>query len=157
MKELLQTVKEAGVAGVISYGLVQVAFPGVPPSHSAYYQVTSDWPDLSVAEDQSKLAAEAFAFLNFARLLLPLRVAVALAMSEGVQKNLVDTFQNTREWRSLLLSRVCTFSCVVPWSCRVVWLSVQGCVLSVPPSARCRCASWLVVVVASCASSAVSS
>ena len=98
-KQLLQKIKDAGVAGLISYGVVQVAFWGasIPFCILAYYQVTGHWPDLTDADDQAKLAGEAFAFLNFARLLIPLRVAVALAMTQGVQANIVDRFFPPRQ------------------------------------------------------------
>ena len=94
-KLLLQKVKDAGVAGIISYGVVQLAFFGasIPIGIFAYYKVAGHWPDLSNAEDQAQLAAEAFAFLNLARLAIPLRIALALSMTQGVQTNIVNRFQ----------------------------------------------------------------
>lgn len=97
--KLLQKIKEAGVAGIISYGVVQIAFWGasIPFCIFAYYQVTGHWPDLSNAEDQAKLSAEAFAFLNLARLAIPLRIALALSMTQKVQTDIVDRFQRNKQ------------------------------------------------------------
>ena len=93
--QLLQKIRDAGVAGIISYGVVQVAFWGasIPFCILAYYKVTGHWPDLSNAEDQAQLGAEAFAFLNLARLAIPLRIALALYLTQGVQTNVVDKFR----------------------------------------------------------------
>ena len=83
------------MAGIISYGIVQLAFFGasIPVCIFAYNQVTGHWPDLSNPEDQAQLAAEAFAFLNLARLAIPLRIALALAMSQKVQTGILDRFR----------------------------------------------------------------
>ena len=94
-KQVLQKIKSAGMAGMISYGVVQLAFFGaaIPAGIFAYYQVAGHWPDLTNSEDQAQLAAEALAFLGFSRLLIPLRIAFALAMTKGVQTNIIDRFQ----------------------------------------------------------------
>jgi len=93
--QMLRKIKDAGIAGIVSYGIVQLAFFGasIPVCLLAYNQVTGHWPDLSNPEDQAQLATEAFAFLNLARLAIPLRIAVALAMSQKVQTGLLDRFQ----------------------------------------------------------------
>jgi hypothetical protein len=94
-RQLLKKIKDAGIAGVVSYGLVQLVFWGlsIPVCIVGYYQVTGHWPDLSDPEDQAKLGAEAFAFLNLARLAIPLRIALALSMTDGVQKNVINRFK----------------------------------------------------------------
>lgn len=91
----LQKVKDAGMAGIISYGIVQIAFWGasIPIGILGYQQATGHWPDLSNAEDQAKLFAEAFTFLNLARLAIPLRIALALSMTRRVQTGIVDKLQ----------------------------------------------------------------
>lgn len=94
-KQVLQKIKGAGMAGIISYGVVQLAFFGaaIPAGIFAYYNIAGHWPDYSNSEDQAQLAAEAFAFLGASRLLIPLRIAFALAMTKGVQTNIIDRFQ----------------------------------------------------------------
>ena len=97
-KKLLQQVKDAGVAGIISYIFWEWAFWGVsiPVCIFGYYQVTGHWPDLSNSEDQAKLGAEAFAFVNVARFAVPLRIGLALSTTPWVQQNLVDRFQKDK-------------------------------------------------------------
>lgn len=98
-QKLMKQVKEAGTAGVISYALWELGFwaLSVPVCLVGYYQVTGHWPDLSDAEDQKKLGAEAFAFVNFARFAVPLRIGLALGTTPWIQKNLVDKFMKKDE------------------------------------------------------------
>lgn len=93
-KKLLQQVKDAGVAGIISYVFWEWAFWGasIPVCISAYYGVTGHFPDFSNQEDLQKLGAEAFAFVNVARFAVPLRIGLALGTTPWVQTNVVDKF-----------------------------------------------------------------
>ena len=65
-KKLLQQVKDAGIAGVISYIFWEWAFWGVsiPVCIFGYQAATGHWPDFQNQEDLAKLGAEAFAFVN---------------------------------------------------------------------------------------------
>jgi len=98
-QKLMKQVKEAGTAGVISYALWELGFwfLSVPVCLFGYYQVTGHWPDLSDAEDQKKLGAEAFAFVNFARFAVPLRIGLALGTTPWIQENVVDKFMKKDE------------------------------------------------------------
>jgi len=93
-QKLMKQVKEAGTAGVISYALWELGFwaLSVPVCAVGYYQVTGHWPDLSDAEDQKKLGAEAFAFVNFARFAVPLRIGLALSTTPWIDENVVKKF-----------------------------------------------------------------
>mmetsp|Transcript_28525 Transcript_28525/g.51544 ORF Transcript_28525/g.51544 Transcript_28525/m.51544 type:complete len:182 (-) Transcript_28525:296-841(-) len=93
-KKLLQKVKQAGTAGVISYALWELAFWGVsvPVCIVGYQEVTGHWPDLSNSDDLEKLGAEAFAFVNFARLAVPLRIGLALSTTSWIDENVVQKF-----------------------------------------------------------------
>ena len=73
-KALLKKVKEAGVAGAISYAAWELGFWGlsVPVALGAYCGVAGHFPDLNNADDMQKLGAEAFAFVNLARFAVPL-------------------------------------------------------------------------------------
>ena len=55
---------------------VQLAFWGasLPVCLVAYGLASGHWPDLSDQEDVAKFSAEAFAYVNVARLAAPLRV-----------------------------------------------------------------------------------
>lgn len=93
-KMLLQRVKEAGLAGAISYAGWELAFwaASVPVCLVAYYGVTGHLPDLSDQDDLTKLGTEAFAFVNLARFAVPLRIGLALGTTPWVQANIVDRF-----------------------------------------------------------------
>ena len=68
--------------------------PQVPVCIVGYQQVTGHWPDFSDAEDQKKLGAEAFAFVNFARFAVPLRIGLALSTTPWIDENIVKRFMN---------------------------------------------------------------
>jgi len=91
---LMKQVKEAGTAGVISYALWEWGFwtLSVPVCAVGYYQVTGHWPDFSDPDDQKTLGAEAFAFVNFARFAVPLRIGLALSTTPWIDENIVKRF-----------------------------------------------------------------
>ena len=60
-------------------------------------KVTGHWPDLSNADDQKKLGAEAFAFVNFARFAVPLRIGLALGTTPWIDENVVKRFMKKDE------------------------------------------------------------
>jgi hypothetical protein len=93
-QKMLAQVKEAGLAGVISYALWELGFwaISVPVCIFGYYEVTGHFPDLSNSEDQGKLGAEAFAFVNFARFAVPLRIGLALGTTPWIDENIVRRF-----------------------------------------------------------------
>lgn len=91
---MMQQIKDAGKAGIISYALWELGFwfISIPFCLFAYQQATGHWPDLSNPEDTAKLGAEAFAFVNFARFAVPLRIGLALSTTPWIQQNVVDKF-----------------------------------------------------------------
>jgi len=98
-EKLLKQVKEAGTAGVVSYALWELAFwaLSVPVCISAYYGLFGHFPDFTDKEDLSKLGGEAFAFVNFARFAVPLRIGLALSTTGWIQENVVDKFFNKND------------------------------------------------------------
>lgn len=64
----------------------------VPVCIVGYREVTGHWPDLSNVEDLQKLGAEAFAFVNFARFAVPLRIGLALSTTPWIDENIVKRF-----------------------------------------------------------------
>lgn len=98
-KNLLQKVKDAGVAGVISYAFWELGFWAVSISVciAAYRQVTGHWPDFSNQEDLKQLGAEAFAFVNVARFAVPIRIGLALSTAPWIQTNIVDRFSSNKK------------------------------------------------------------
>jgi len=93
-EKLLQKIKDAGTAGFISYAAWEWAFwmLSIPVCSVAYYQLNGHWPDFSNQEDMAKLGAEAFAFVNFARFAVPLRIGLALSTTPWVEENVVQRF-----------------------------------------------------------------
>lgn len=93
-QKLLAQIKDAGLAGVISYAIWELGFwaISVPVVVGGYYEVVGHWPDFSNGEDLEKLGAEAFAFVNFARFAVPLRIGLALSTTPWIQANVVDRF-----------------------------------------------------------------
>jgi len=91
---MMDKVKTAGVAGAISYAAWELAFWtfSVPVALFAYYEVTGHFPDFSDNDDLQKLGAEAFAFVNLARLAVPVRIGLALSTVPWVQDNVVERF-----------------------------------------------------------------
>lgn len=98
-QRLMRQVKESGTAGIVSYALWELAFWffSVPVCVFGYREVTGHWPDLSNAEDQKKLGAEAFAFVNFARFAVPLRIGLALSTTPWIQENVIDKFKKDKD------------------------------------------------------------
>lgn len=98
-QKLMKKVKEAGTAGVISYALWELAFwaISVPVCAFGYYEVTGHWPNLADADDQKQLGAEAFAFVNFARFAVPLRIGLALSTTGWIDENIVKRFMKKDE------------------------------------------------------------
>jgi len=98
-QKLMKQVKEAGTAGVISYAIWELGFwaLSVPVCAVGYYQVTGHWPDLSNPEDQKKLGAEAFAFVNVARFAVPLRIGLALGTTPWIDENEVKRYRKKGE------------------------------------------------------------
>jgi len=98
-KKLMQQVKDAGIAGGISYALWELGFwaVSVPVCVTAYRQITGHWPDPSNEEDLKQLGAEAFAFVNLARFAVPIRIGLALSTTPWIQTNVVDRFSKKTE------------------------------------------------------------
>ncbi|KAL7497413.1 hypothetical protein ACHAWT_008202 [Skeletonema menzelii] len=94
-KKLLQKVKQAGTAGAISYALWELGFWGIsiPVCVVGYRELTGHWPDFTNSEDLQKVGAEAFAFVNFARLAVPLRIGLALSTTPWIEENVVKKFK----------------------------------------------------------------
>jgi hypothetical protein len=98
-QKLMKQVKDAGVAGVISYALWELGFwmLSVPVVIFGYDAAVGHFPDLSNKDDLAKLGAEAFAFVNFARFAVPLRIGLALSTTSWIQNNVVDKYLKKNE------------------------------------------------------------
>ena len=90
-ENLMQKVKDAGAAGIISYIFWEWVFWGVsvPVALFGFQGAFGYWPDFSNQDDLAKLGAEAFAFVNVARFAVPLRISLALGTTPWVKDNIV--------------------------------------------------------------------
>ena len=93
-KNMLAQIKDAGIAGAISYAAWELAFWGfsVPVALFAYYEIAGHLPDFNNPEDLEKLGAEAFAFVNLARFAVPARLALALSTTPWIKENVVEKY-----------------------------------------------------------------
>ena len=93
-EDLMEQIKCAGRAGIISYIIWEWAFwigaGGI--AAFTYFQVTGHWPDFSNDEDKAQVAASAFALVNVARFAVPLRIGLALSTTPWVDDNIVKPF-----------------------------------------------------------------
>ena len=86
-------VKSFGVAGTVSYVIIELAFWALAlPIAIGWYKVAEGtWLDLSNTADKAKLLGAGAVFINVVRLFVPLRLAAALALAPYVSRVLTDT------------------------------------------------------------------
>lgn len=98
-QNVVQRIKDSGIAGIISFAIVQLAFWALsfPLVIFAFYRVTGHFPDFGDSEDIAKLGAESFTFVNIARLAAPFRIGFALSLVPWIQSNVIDPFQKQNE------------------------------------------------------------
>ncbi|CAK0830647.1 unnamed protein product, partial [Prorocentrum cordatum] len=91
---MMDKIKRFGPAGIASYAITEGGFwlISIPGVCLFYAYATGEWPDLTSQEDQAKVAGASFAFLNVARLVVPVRVGVALALAPWVDENVIKPF-----------------------------------------------------------------
>lgn len=94
-QNLMKQIKDSGIAGIISFGVVQTMFWAIstPLVVIAFWKVTGHFPDFGNQNDLEKLGVEAFTYLNIARLAAPFRIGVSLSLVPWIQSNVVDRFQ----------------------------------------------------------------
>ena len=87
-------IKDSGQAGVIAYALTEAGFwiGSVPFALGAAYVATGEIPDWTTEEGKTALGGYAFVLINFARLIVPARIALALAFAPWVDENIVKRF-----------------------------------------------------------------
>mmetsp|Transcript_14083 Transcript_14083/g.43518 ORF Transcript_14083/g.43518 Transcript_14083/m.43518 type:complete len:185 (-) Transcript_14083:69-623(-) len=87
-------IKEAGKAGVAAYTLTEFAFwlGSVPLAIAAVAYTTGSLPDFGTTEGKEAIAGYVFVFINFARVIVPLRIALALALAPWCERNIIQKF-----------------------------------------------------------------
>lgn len=92
---LTEKVKNAGISGVFAYALTELGFwiISLPSAILYYHYQTNEWLNFNTSEDQVKVAAFSAAFVSFARLVVPLRLGLALALTPFINKTIVEPLQ----------------------------------------------------------------
>ena len=87
-------IKEAGKAGVAAYTLTEFAFwlGSVPLAIALVAYTTGSLPDFATTEGKEAVAGYVFVFINFARVIVPLRIALALALAPWCERNIIEKF-----------------------------------------------------------------
>ena len=84
----MEKVKSFGKAGTLAYVLVELAFWALAlPAAIWWYRVAEGtWLDLSDPGDKARLLGAGAVFINGVRLMVPFRLAAALALAPTVEK-----------------------------------------------------------------------
>jgi len=90
----LDKIKSSGRAGVAAYALTEGAFwlSSVPLAIATIAYTTGSLPDVSTLEGKEQIAGYVFAFTTFARGLVPVRIALALALAPWCDRNVIQRF-----------------------------------------------------------------
>ncbi|KAJ8608748.1 hypothetical protein CTAYLR_007816 [Chrysophaeum taylorii] len=90
----IDRIKSSGRAGVAAYALTEGAFwlSSVPLAVAAVAYTTGSLPDVSTLEGKEQIAGYVFAFTTFARTIVPLRIALALALAPWCDRNIIQKF-----------------------------------------------------------------
>ncbi|MAD25627.1 MAG: hypothetical protein CMO44_15820 [Verrucomicrobiales bacterium] len=89
----MDRVKSYGVAGTLSYVIIELAFWAIafPIALSWYRVADGTWLNLSNTSDKAKLLGAGAVFVNTVRLLVPLRLGAAIAIAPKVEQALKIT------------------------------------------------------------------
>lgn len=97
----LERIRSAGAAGALAYGITELFFwfASVPLAIYTYYESTGEILDVTNSSDQAKIAGLSVGFLSFARLVVPLRIAFAAALTPFVEANITSKWnrENTSD------------------------------------------------------------
>lgn len=90
----LDKIKDLGIAGAVSLGVWEAAFwiIGGGGAAAAYYYANGHFPDPSNKEELATAGGSAFAFINVARLAVPIRVGLAVSTAPWCDENIVKRF-----------------------------------------------------------------
>ena len=69
-----------------------IAIGLAPFAIAAVTLATGSFPDIASDEGKAAIGADAFIFINFARLIVPARIAFALGLAPWVDENIVKKF-----------------------------------------------------------------
>lgn len=87
-------VKESGKAGIAAYTITEFAFwlSSVPLAIAAVAATTGSLPDVGTIEGKEAVGGYVFVFINFARAIVPVRIALALALAPWCDENIIKKY-----------------------------------------------------------------
>ena len=87
-------VKKSGKAGIAAYTITEFAFwlGSVPLAIAAVAFTTGSLPDVGSVEGKEAIAGYVFVFINFARVIVPARIALALALAPWCEENIIQKY-----------------------------------------------------------------
>jgi len=90
----MDKIKELGIAGTVSFVLWELAFWGIGGGGAAavFIATTGYLPDFGNPTELAEVGGEAFVFINAARLLVPVRIALVISTAPWVDENVVQKF-----------------------------------------------------------------
>mmetsp|Transcript_34880 Transcript_34880/g.93231 ORF Transcript_34880/g.93231 Transcript_34880/m.93231 type:complete len:199 (+) Transcript_34880:762-1358(+) len=93
--DMMTKIKTAGSAGIVSYALTEGFFwlTSIPIAYGTVWASTGSAPDLGDSEGQKAIGAAAFVLINTARVIVPARIAFALAITPWVDDNIMSKFK----------------------------------------------------------------
>lgn len=88
--------KSTGTSGVISYFLTELAFwaISIPIIIGSYHTSTNEWLNVGNEDDRLKIASLSAGFLTVARLAVPVRFAIALALTPFIEKKMLPVLSD---------------------------------------------------------------
>lgn len=92
--DAMTRIKNSGRAGIVAYALTEGAFwiGSVPFAIAAITIATGTLPVMGSVEGKEAIAADAFVFINFARLIVPARIAFALGLAPWCDENIIQNY-----------------------------------------------------------------
>jgi hypothetical protein len=93
-EDMMTRIKKSGRAGIAAYAITEAGFwlLSVPLAVLAVAVTTGSLPDFNSTEGEAQIAGYSFAFLTFARTIVPARIALALGLAPWVDENVIQKF-----------------------------------------------------------------
>jgi len=90
----MDRIKASGKAGIVAYALTEGAFwlGSIPFAVAAVTLATGSFPDIGTDAGKAAIGTDVFVFINFARLIVPARIALALGLAPWVDENILARF-----------------------------------------------------------------
>ena len=87
-----EKIKKAGIAGTVAYIITELGFwaVSIPVIISSYHASTGEWLQFSDAEERAQILKLTAGFAGAARLAVPFRLSLALALTPKVSEVLQD-------------------------------------------------------------------